>query len=67
MEKENFIKVLQEKKLTRYLDSIVHDAASQMASAANNDGVEGQLDFLIDTCGWTEEDILNGVTNWGDR
>jgi hypothetical protein len=41
-----------------HLDDLTHDAASQMASAANNDGVEGQIDFLIETCGWTPEMIL---------
>jgi hypothetical protein len=41
------------------LDDIVHEAASSLASNANNGGIDGQIDFLIDTCGWSHEDILN--------
>jgi len=39
------------------LDDIVHDAASQMASNANNGGVDEQIEFLTVISGWTEEDI----------
>jgi len=39
------------------LGDLVHYAASHMASAANNGGVDDQVDFLIDTCGWTIENI----------
>ena len=39
------------------LDDIVHDAASQMASNANNGGVDEQIEFLTVIGGWTEEDI----------
>ena len=45
-----------------HLDGLVHDAASQMASAANNDGVDSQLDFLLDTAGWTAEMILTSTS-----
>lgn len=44
------------------LDDTVHDAASLMASAANNGGLDGQIDFLIDTCGWTAEQILTSIS-----
>jgi len=42
-----------------HLDEVVHDAASQLASNANNDGMSSQVDFLITTCGWTEDQILS--------
>jgi hypothetical protein len=42
-----------------HLDNLVHDAASQLASNANNGGIEDQLNFLMNTCGWTSEDITN--------
>lgn len=35
----------------------VHDAASRMASAANNGGVEAQIEFLRGQ-GWTDREIL---------
>lgn len=38
------------------LDTLVHDVASQIASNANNEGVPGQLDFLL-MHGYTEKDI----------
>lgn len=41
------------------LDDLVHNAASSLASDANNEGIDGQINFLIDTCGWTTEDIIN--------
>jgi len=44
-----------------HLSSVVDDAASQMATAANKEGVEGQIDFLIDTCGYTPEMILQQI------
>jgi len=43
------------------LDDIVHDAASQEASNANNGGLDDQINFLIDECGWTSKDILNAL------
>lgn len=45
------------------LDSIVHDAASQLGSDANNGGLDAQLYFLTDVCKWTDEDILKAVDN----
>ena len=44
-----------------FLDDIVHDAASTLASNANNGGVDAQLDFLMDKCGWDAEDILKQI------
>jgi len=44
-----------------HLDEITHDAASQLASSANNGGLDDQIDFLLDTCGWTAEDILQAI------
>lgn len=41
------------------LDEIVHDAASALASNANNGGKESQLEFLVTTCGWSEKEIIS--------
>jgi len=46
-----------------HLDDVVHDAASSKASDANNRGIDGQLDFLLDTCEWTPQDVLNALEN----
>ena len=43
------------------LDEIVHDAASALASNANNEGVKGQFNFLMTVCGWTEKEIKQAV------
>jgi len=43
------------------LDGLVQDAASQKASAVNNEGMSEQLRFLEDDCGWSEQEILAGV------
>ena len=42
------------------LDETVHNEASQQASAANNEGIDGQLDFLMGH-GWTPQDIINAL------
>ena len=42
---------------SEHLDSLVHDAASRLASNANNGGMNGQLEFLQGICGWTREEI----------
>ena len=39
------------------LDEVVHDAASRLASNANNDGMKSQLEFLTVVCGWSDEEI----------
>jgi len=44
-----------------HLSSVVEDAASQMAAAANEEGVEDQINFLIDTCGYTPEMIFQQI------
>ncbi|NQU11929.1 hypothetical protein HQ590_14130 [bacterium] len=36
------------------LDSVLHDVAARMASAANNDGLAGQVRWLVDQCGAEE-------------
>ena len=46
---------------SHHLDGIVHDAASNLASNANNEGIDGQINFLLDTCGWTSQDVLNAI------
>ena len=45
------------------LDELVHNLASNIASQVNNQGVEGQLKFLRDVGGMTDEQILAGVDN----
>lgn len=44
-----------------HLDDVVHDAASQLASNANNCGLDEQINFLTTTCEWSEEDILKSL------
>jgi predicted house-cleaning noncanonical NTP pyrophosphatase (MazG superfamily) len=39
------------------LDEMVHEEASEMASAANNDGLKSQLEFL-ETRGISAENVL---------
>lgn len=40
-----------------HLDDIVHEAASQLGSDANNGGLDGQIEFLTDKCGWSLDDV----------
>lgn len=44
------------------LDEIVHEAASSMASDSNNEGVRGQLEFLKIIAGWSDEDIIDTLS-----
>jgi len=46
-----------------HLDEAVHSAASSLASNANNAGVSGQIEFLTNTCGWSEKDIVQFLEN----
>ena len=47
------------------LDEIVHEAASSMASSANNGGTIGQIVFLKAIAGWSDKDIIKAVAaNW---
>jgi hypothetical protein len=43
------------------LDDLVTDIAMELASNANNGGISGQMDFLIQIGGKSEEDILKYV------
>lgn len=43
------------------LDDIVHSAADSLASDANNGGIDAQVDFLTERCGWSTEDILKAA------
>lgn len=45
---------------THDLDSVVHDAASTLASNANNEGLSGQIQFLT-SHGWSYDDILKAA------
>ena len=47
---------------TEDLDDIVHNAASEMASNSNNEGLRGQVEFLTVICGWSEKDIKDIVS-----
>ena len=40
------------------LDGIVHEAASDMASNSNNEGIAGQIEFLQIIAGWGNDDII---------
>jgi hypothetical protein len=59
MNKEDVVKKLKERGVEpEELDELVHEAASSMASNANNSGVEAQVEFLMNTCGWGADDII---------
>jgi hypothetical protein len=59
MDKKDLLKSLMAKGYeSSHLDDLVHTAASNLATNANNGGVESQVDFLMDTCGWSSEDII---------
>lgn len=47
---------------THDLDDVVHDAASTLASNANNEGLNGQIQFLT-SLGWSFEEIFNAAKN----
>jgi hypothetical protein len=47
------------------LDEIVHDAASQLATNANNSGIANQIEFLTTTCGWSERSIHDALHDAG--
>jgi hypothetical protein len=62
MSKSELKKLLLEKGIeSANLDDTVHDAASSLASSANNEGIDGQLEFLMEKCGWSSEDILKAI------
>lgn len=44
------------------LDEIVHEAASSMASDCNNEGITGQIEFLKIIAGWSDEDIIDTLS-----
>lgn len=45
------------------LDEACHDAASAMASNANNEGTSGQIEFLRIVCGFTDNEILEAASS----
>jgi len=62
MTKSELKKLLLEKGIeSANLDDTVHDAASSLASNANSEGIDGQLEFLLEKCGWSSEDILKAI------
>lgn len=40
------------------LDALVHESASRLASSVNNNGLKAQLEFLHDSCGIEDDDVL---------
>lgn len=44
------------------LDEIVHEAASSMASDCNSEGITGQIEFLKIIAGWSNEDIIDTLS-----
>jgi hypothetical protein len=42
------------------MDALVHDAASQAASSVNNEGLDGQVRYLLEQ-GWTEKNVLEAL------
>lgn len=43
------------------LDDTVHEEASRLATAVNNDGLKDQIEFLVTQRGYTEEEIFNAA------
>ena len=43
------------------LDDTIHQASSSLATNANNGGLEAQIIFLHNTCGWNTEAILTNT------
>ena len=44
------------------LDELVRDCASEQATEVNNNGLRGQLEYLLRN-GWKPEDILGRIKN----
>ena len=64
-EKDNLLKQLTANGVEEdCLDDLVHDAASSLASAANNGGVASQVEFLVGQ-GFTADDIRAAVLGEG--
>ena len=53
-------------EVTEFLDGMVHDAASAMASAANNGGVTEQVTFLK-AAGWSPQEIVSALNSKQDE
>ena len=59
MDLEALLKALSENGIEpHHLDDVVHDAASTMASNANNGGLNAQIQFLTTSIGWSYDEIL---------
>ena len=62
MFKAELLKILEKNGIeSSSLDEIVHNAASEQASSANNEGLDGQIDYLLNTHGWTPQNILDAL------
>jgi len=42
------------------LDEVVHDAAAHAAATANNNGLQGQVEFLVEQ-GWAAKEIVKAI------
>jgi len=40
-----------EEEIIEHLDDFVHDLANQIASGVNNDGIDSQIEFIVEQCG----------------
>lgn len=49
--------------LVENLDELVHQAASALASNANNGGIAEQVDFLTGVAGWSHNEITEAVND----
>jgi hypothetical protein len=59
---KEIVKILEDNKIeAEDIDETIHQAASALASCANNDGLEAQVTFLNNTCGWDTKDILSNT------
>lgn len=55
----NILDKLKKSKISEEdMDELVHEAAADVAAEANNGGLESQIAFLKERCGFEDEDIL---------
>ena len=54
-------KLLEEGFEAAHIDEVTHDAASLLATNANNAGVDGQIDFLNEVCGMSYDLIYTTI------
>lgn len=57
----DIVRYLEKKVNSEDLDELVHEAAAEAASVANNGGVKDQVQFLKSVCGFDDTDILRNL------